>query len=167
MDHEVVLGPCKIYDWVLNSSWDHFNLHQGKNVRVTMEFEVPKRHILRPTLSIDMVQQALRWERQKRCFGRKRQGPMADCYDKFWKIFFGGEIRWRQEKTREWSTLIFSRLPFLGICLKKSAHSLLGAWSFLLVHIWVTTTLNKVFSVWLYLMLVPPYPTQCKFSIFW
>jgi len=30
-----------------------------KNVRVTMEFEVPKRHILRPTLSIDMVQLVL------------------------------------------------------------------------------------------------------------
>ena len=31
MDHEVVSRPCKISDWLLNSSWDHFNLHQGKN----------------------------------------------------------------------------------------------------------------------------------------
>ena len=57
MDHGVVPRPCKIRDWLLNSSWDHFGLHQGrKNVRVTMEFEVPKRHIARPTLSNDMVQ---------------------------------------------------------------------------------------------------------------
>ena len=40
---------------------------------VTMKFEVPKRHNLRPTLSTDMVQQVLWWERQKRCSSRKRQ----------------------------------------------------------------------------------------------
>ena len=44
-----------------------------KNVRVTMEFKVPKRHVLRPTLSTDMVQQVLRWERQKRCSNKKRE----------------------------------------------------------------------------------------------
>ena len=59
MDHEVVPRPCKIYDWLLNSSRDDFSLHQGKNVRVTMEFGVPQRHILRPTLSADMVQWVL------------------------------------------------------------------------------------------------------------
>jgi hypothetical protein len=59
MDHEVVLRPCKICDWLLNSTWDHFSLHQGKNVRVTMKFEVPKRYILRPTLSTGMVQRVL------------------------------------------------------------------------------------------------------------
>jgi hypothetical protein len=32
-----------------------------------MEFKVPKRHILRPKLSTDMVQRVLQWERQKRC----------------------------------------------------------------------------------------------------
>ena len=32
---------------------------------VTMEFEDPQRHILRPTLSIDMVHRVLRGERQK------------------------------------------------------------------------------------------------------
>jgi len=32
-----------------------------------MEFKVPKRHILRPALSTNMVQRVLRWERQKRC----------------------------------------------------------------------------------------------------
>ena len=30
MDHDVVPGPCKICDWLLNSLWDHFDLHQEK-----------------------------------------------------------------------------------------------------------------------------------------
>ena len=60
MDHEVVPRPCKIRDWLLNSFQDHFSLHQGKYVKVTMEFEVSKRHVLMPTLSSDMVQRALR-----------------------------------------------------------------------------------------------------------
>ena len=30
MDHEVVPRPYKFYDWMLNSSQDHFNLHQRK-----------------------------------------------------------------------------------------------------------------------------------------
>ena len=46
-------GLVKICDSLLNSSWDHFGLHQGKNIRVTMESKDLKRHILRPTLSID------------------------------------------------------------------------------------------------------------------
>ena len=37
-----------------------------------MEFEVPKRHSLRPTTSIDMVQHVLRGERQKMCSGKKK-----------------------------------------------------------------------------------------------
>ena len=42
MDHEVVPRPRRICDWLLNSSRVHFSLHQGKNVKVIMEFEVPK-----------------------------------------------------------------------------------------------------------------------------
>jgi hypothetical protein len=30
MDHEVVPRPCKICDWSLNLSWDHFGLYQGQ-----------------------------------------------------------------------------------------------------------------------------------------
>ena len=47
-------------------------------VIVTMEFEVPKRRILRPTLSTHMAQHVLRWETQKRCSSRKKnknKGP--------------------------------------------------------------------------------------------
>ena len=42
MDQEVFPGRCKSVDWLLNSSRDHFGLHQGKNGKVTMEVEVPK-----------------------------------------------------------------------------------------------------------------------------
>jgi hypothetical protein len=42
MDHVVISRPYKICDWLGSSSWDHFNLHQGKHVIVIMEFEVPK-----------------------------------------------------------------------------------------------------------------------------
>ena len=31
----------------MNLSWDHFGLHQGKGVSVTMEFEVPKKIYLK------------------------------------------------------------------------------------------------------------------------
>ena len=51
MDHEVIPWRCKIRHWLLNSSHNHFGLHQQKIVRVAMKFEVPKRHILRSTLS--------------------------------------------------------------------------------------------------------------------
>ena len=43
-----------------------------------MKFEVPKDMASRPTLSIDMVQRVLRWERHQRCSSRKRQGSMAE-----------------------------------------------------------------------------------------
>ena len=72
IDHEVVPRLCKICDCLLSSSRNHFGLHQGKNVKVTMRFEVPKRCILRPTLSTDIVQHVLRWERQNKCYGRKK-----------------------------------------------------------------------------------------------
>ena len=58
-----------------------------------MEFEVPKRHILRPKLSIDMVQQVLQWEMQKSSSSRKGLGPMTEkwCYDKILEYFLGEE----------------------------------------------------------------------------
>ena len=80
---------------------------KGKNVRVTMAFKVPKRHILRPTFYIDMVQRGLRLERrQKRCFGRKCKGPWQRnivIIEISW-IFFGGG---GGEKTT-------TKLPFFG-----------------------------------------------------
>ena len=78
-----------------------------------MEYEVPKGHVLRPTLSTDMVQHALRWERQKKCYDRekktkktkKNHGPVVEkcCFNKFlMNLFLGKEdedIR-RQENSQ-------------------------------------------------------------------
>ena len=71
----VVLRPSKICDWLLNSSWDHFGLHRGEQrSERPWSSRFPKDVFLRATLSIDMVQWVLRWERLKRCFGRKKAG---------------------------------------------------------------------------------------------
>ena len=47
--------------------------------------------------------------------------------------------KWRQvvqEKRGEWWNLnFFSKEPFLGMYIRKLAHSLFGAWSYFLVHI--------------------------------
>ena len=40
-----------------------------------MEIEVPNIHVLRPTLSTDMVQQVLQWERQLGALVEKGKGP--------------------------------------------------------------------------------------------
>ena len=42
MDHRIIPRPWKTCDWLLNSSPDNFGLHQWKNVKVTIEFDVPK-----------------------------------------------------------------------------------------------------------------------------
>ena len=80
MDHKVVPSSSKTCDWLLNSSKDHFGVHEEKYVRVIMEPEVTKRPIHRPTLSIVMVQRVLQWERHKRYSRCKCQGIMADKY---------------------------------------------------------------------------------------
>ena len=84
--------PCKIWHLLLNSSWDDYYRLCQENVRVNMEFEIYKRYISRPTLFTHMVQQVLCGERQKRCFGRKKQEAMAEkcCYDKVLMRFSWG-----------------------------------------------------------------------------
>ena len=53
-------------------------LDQENNVRLTMELEVHKRPISRPTLSTIMVQWVLQWKRQKRSSHCKCQGTMIE-----------------------------------------------------------------------------------------
>ena len=73
-----------------------------------MEFEVPKRHILRlSTSSTNMVRQVLQWKMQKRCYGRKEHGPMTKklCYSDFfmncfWRI--GDEDMRREGNGQTW-----------------------------------------------------------------
>ena len=78
-----------------------------------------KRHILRPTFSTDIVHWVLWWERQKRCYDRKRQGLMAEkcCYNTLlMKIFFGGgKTKTRENMKMVKLDFIFSKLPFLDI----------------------------------------------------
>lgn len=66
IDHEIISCSLIIYDEPSNSSWDHFNVHQGKIVNLTMELKVSKRHVFKPTLSIVTVQRIVQRERQKR-----------------------------------------------------------------------------------------------------
>ena len=123
MDHEVVPRLCKICDWLLKLSWDHFGLNHGKVVRVTMEFEVPKWPNFKPTLSTLMVQWVLQWEKQKRCSNSKRQGCMAKkCW---YNHFFGWNLFWGEEKmkTREDKRMVkldfFSQNCLFGAYIKN------------------------------------------------
>jgi hypothetical protein len=43
MDHEVVMRPSKIYDWLLNLSQDHFSLQQGKKCQSDHGIQGPQK----------------------------------------------------------------------------------------------------------------------------
>jgi hypothetical protein len=94
-----------------------------------MEFEVPKRHILRPTLSTDTVQRILRWERQKGWSSRRKAGGPWQTNVVMIMNFLGEE----KMNTREWSNLIFffQIFPFWTY-IKKHIHFLVhghSSWS--------------------------------------
>ena len=105
-----------------------------------MEFEVPRRRIARPTLSIDMVQRVYfaMEEATEVCFGRKRPRPMAKeyCYNnnKPIKILFGEEKMKTREDKRMVEFEFFQNFPFWTYSKKINAFTF-GAWSFLVVHI--------------------------------
>ena len=118
-------------------------IHAGSTSVYTKEKHQSDHEVWGPPKS-DMVQRVLQWERQKRCFSRKKQEPMAKkCYhNKILMEFFRGredEDKRQQENGQIWFILFyFFKITFLGRVLKQPTHSLLGAWSFLLVHIWFT-----------------------------
>ena len=125
MDHEVVRMPYKICNWLLNSSRGHTSLHQGKHIKLIMKFEILKRHILRPTLFIDMVQHVSQWERQKRCFVEKKQGPMAKKIMLLWFLmfFYWGENMKANSTRKKWSNIIFTlKTTLLGHIFKINQH---------------------------------------------
>ena len=94
---------------------------ENMSIRVIMEFEVPKRHILRSTLSTVMVQRVLRWEGERGALVEKSKGPWHSNIVTliFWWNFFWGKRRWRQENTKECSNLnlffiYFSKIAIYG-----------------------------------------------------
>jgi hypothetical protein len=112
-----------------------------KNVRVTMKFKIPKRHILRPTLLTDMAQHVLQWERQKRCSNRKlkKQGPMIENVVTI-IIFYEKKFGEENMKTRDDIRMInfLQKCLFGHILKKKYIRFLVHGHSSSLVHIWFT-----------------------------
>ena len=105
-----------------------------------MEFEVYKRHILRPALSIVITERVMRWERQNSCSNSKRQRPMTEkyYYQKYYcKPNWGRQDEDKRRQINGKSWIYFKIAPF-GHILRKLTRSHLGAWSFLLVHILFT-----------------------------
>ena len=88
MDHELVPRPYEACDWMLNSSQEHFGLHQAKNVREPIDFEVPKKQYLSPILFTNMVQRFFRWEGQKRWSGKTSRVPWQKNAKKKLIIFY-------------------------------------------------------------------------------
>ena len=86
------------------------------------------------------VQRVLWWERRRRCYGTKWQGCWhrnVDIIILYWIFFLGGgKQRWRRENGQ--TSIFFLNIVLFGYKLKNSTHSLLGAWSFLVVHVWFT-----------------------------
>ena len=114
MDHEVVPRHCKFCDWLFNLSRDHFSLHQGKYIRVTMEFEVPKRHIFKAYI--------IHWHGSTGfCSGRGKRGALIQKGKGPWQRniviiiykwnYFGGrenENKRRQKNGQTWLFFSFS-----------------------------------------------------------
>ena len=63
MNHEVIPCSPKICDWPLNSSWDHFGLHQGKKCQSDHEAQGPQK-VYFQSIIIVMIQCVL-------CHGRE------------------------------------------------------------------------------------------------
>ena len=92
---------------------------KAKNVRVTIEFEAPKRHILRPTLSTDMVQRVLWWRRKSGARVEKGKGPWQRnvvLINSQWFIFEGEErMKTKEDKSMVKLDFRFPKLPFWDI----------------------------------------------------
>ena len=136
MDHEVVPRHYKICERLLNLSQDHISLHQAKYSRVTMAFEIPKRHD-------QGLHYPLTWFNGF-CGGRGKngtlvengKGPMAEkcCYSTILMKLFLEKRRWSNKRMVK----LFQNCPFLTYFIKNQHFLFLSAWSFLLIHIRLT-----------------------------
>ena len=112
--------------WTMKSSHDHFGLHQGNKSHNDHGVRGPQNSFLKASLFTDMVHWVLRWERQKRCYSRKRQGSMSKkwYYNSFLMTYFLGG---RENKDKRMVKLYFSFLFKIALfehILKRSRHSL-------------------------------------------
>ena len=115
MDLEVFPRPCKFVIGCWTSPGTTSVYTKEQNVRVTMKFKVPKRPTMYPLLwSNGFCRRG-----KKGAMVEKGKGPWQYIIIimNFKWIVFRGKERWRQEKTREWSNLIFfsSKLLFWDI----------------------------------------------------
>jgi hypothetical protein len=81
MDHEVVPRPCTLCDLVVELFPGPLQCTPKKNVRLTMEIEVPKRCIFRPTSSTNMVQRVFMVGESKEVFLFKKKRARAHNED--------------------------------------------------------------------------------------
>ena len=119
MDYEVIPRPCNVcvvVEFVQEPLWF---TPRKKIVKVTMEFEIPKRHIQGVHFSTNMIQRVLQKERQKRCHDRKRQRPMVDKY--FYNKILRKVLWGREDKEKTIDQICFQKCPFWAH-MKKSQH---------------------------------------------
>ena len=108
-------------------------------MKVTMKFEVLKTHF-KAYIIHSHGPSGFAMGEAKNCSSRKRQGSMTEkcCYTTILhnnNKNGGGREDEDKEDMRMNKLDSSSKLPFLVIYSKKSAHSLYGAWSILFVHI--------------------------------
>ena len=80
MDHVVILRFCKIYDWLLKSSWDHFGLHQANKCHIDHEVQGPQKihlkayiiheHSLLASFGMGEAKEVL-WQKEPRTHGKE------------------------------------------------------------------------------------------------
>ena len=136
MNHEVVPRPCKICNWLLTSSWDHYGLHQGKNGQSDHVVWGPHKTYLKAYVIHSHGPTGFVVGETKEVIWQKKH-----CYNDFLKIdiFFEEDKRkTREDKRMVKRELLFTlkTTTFFGHMLETSTPSIYDVWSsFLLVHI--------------------------------
>ena len=132
MDHVVTPRPCKIRDWMLNVSWDHFGLHQGKKCQSDHEVWGPHKTYCKAYIIYWHGPTGSVWEEKKSCSSKKKgRGPWQrnNVITNFEWILFG-KVKTSADKRRQKNSQIWI---FLSRILKESPNSILvhghSSWS--------------------------------------
>lgn len=140
MDHAAVPCSSKTYNWPLNLSHDHFNLHiKNNNVRVSMELEVPERLIFHAYNIHCRGHTGFVARETKEVLLLQRPRDMAKnavliFLINVFKIITTFKRKKRDNKGRNFSFKIF--FPYYPIW----THPSFGAWSTLFVHVQFTSS---------------------------